>query len=160
MAMLPRLWSLNGLAVELRLDRRTVARKMAQVRPDGLLAKKPAWFLSTAAPILIGNGAEPEDGIAERAGGPFTVGRNPVDEAICVILTMLAARLPAEAAITAVRAGASPELAEEIFRATAVRTCALVDELTNQLWIAWASDAHFDLPPPPDWRAFRERDNY
>jgi hypothetical protein len=117
MAMLPRLWSLNGLAVELRLDRRTVARKMAQVRPDGLLAKKPAWFLSTAAPILIhevGNGAEPEDGIAERAGGPFSMGRNPVDEGICTVLTMLAARLPAEAAITAVRAGASEELTRQV----------------------------------------------
>jgi hypothetical protein len=88
------------------------------------------------------------------------MGRNPVDEGICTVLVMLAARLPAEAAVTAWRAGASPELAEEIFRATAVRTCAPVDELTNQLGIAWASDAHFNLPPPPDWRAFRERDNY
>jgi hypothetical protein len=157
------LWSLSALAAEFGLDRRTVAQRMAAIPPDGLLRRNAAWFLETGAPVPLGrrgNGADPADSIAKRAGGPFSVSQNPIDESVCTVLAMLAARLPAEAAMTAIRAGASEELAREVFKGFAVRTCALVDELTNQLGIAWASDAHFDLPPPPDWRAFRERDNY
>jgi hypothetical protein len=66
---------------------------------------------------------------------------------------MLAARLPAEAAITAVRAGASEELAREVFKGFAIRTCALVDEFADELGIEWTSASHFDLPEPPDWEA-------
>jgi hypothetical protein len=58
------------------------------------------------------------------------------------------------------RAGASSELAQELYRGFAVCSCALVDELANQLGITWADERHFDLPRQPDWRAFRERDNY
>ena len=35
MAMTPTLWSISGLAIELALDRRTVAAKLRDVPPDG-----------------------------------------------------------------------------------------------------------------------------
>lgn len=47
MAMLPQLFSLNGLATETRLDRRMVGNILANVRSDGKLNGKPAWHLST-----------------------------------------------------------------------------------------------------------------
>ena len=34
MAMTQKLWSINGLATELNMDRRTVAKKLAAVRPS------------------------------------------------------------------------------------------------------------------------------
>ncbi len=42
MAMTQRLWSINALATELGMDRRTVAKKLAAVRPSGLLNGSPA----------------------------------------------------------------------------------------------------------------------
>lgn len=48
MAMTRQLWSINGLATELGMDRRTVARRLSAAPPDGKLKGKPAWFLETA----------------------------------------------------------------------------------------------------------------
>jgi hypothetical protein len=42
MSMTPRLWSISALAVELCVDRRTVATKLRSVQPDGQLRGKPA----------------------------------------------------------------------------------------------------------------------
>jgi hypothetical protein len=86
MATPRKLWSISALSAEFGLDRRTVASKMASVPPDGRLRRNRAWFLGTAARALLAgsvNGADPIDAIAERAGGPFSTGRNLVDEAIC-----------------------------------------------------------------------------
>jgi hypothetical protein len=47
MAMLPQLFTLNGLATEMRLDRRMVGNILAHVPPDGELKGKPAWRLTT-----------------------------------------------------------------------------------------------------------------
>ena len=52
MAMMARLWSISALAVELNLDRRTVAARLRGVRPDGKLHGSPAWLLSTALRAL------------------------------------------------------------------------------------------------------------
>ena len=55
MAMLPQLFSLSGLAVELGMDRRTVAAKLRNVRPDGNLpGGTPGWRLNTALRTLDG----------------------------------------------------------------------------------------------------------
>ena len=43
---------MNGLAVEFDRDRRTVAKALAEVPPDGRLKGHKAWFLSTALPVL------------------------------------------------------------------------------------------------------------
>jgi hypothetical protein len=52
MAMTKRLWSISGLAVELNKDRRTVAKALADVPPDGFLQGKPAWRLETALQVV------------------------------------------------------------------------------------------------------------
>lgn len=66
MAMQKQLWSLNGLAVELNKDRRTVARALDSVPADGLVAGNRAWHLQTALKALgIGDPAPS----ASRGGG-------------------------------------------------------------------------------------------
>lgn len=55
-----RLWSQNALAEELGVDRRTVKARLADVPPDGTLRGHPAWFLSTAAPAVLGLRPGPE----------------------------------------------------------------------------------------------------
>jgi hypothetical protein len=55
MAMRPGLFSLSGLAVELGVDRRTVAAKLRNVRPDGNLpGGTSGWRLNTALRALDG----------------------------------------------------------------------------------------------------------
>ena len=61
MAMTARLWSISALAVELRMDRRTVASRLHGVPPDGTIQGSPAWLLPTALRALHVKGA---------AGGP------------------------------------------------------------------------------------------
>jgi phage terminase Nu1 subunit (DNA packaging protein) len=67
MAMLPQLFSLNGLAVELNRSRRHVAKALREIPADGELAGKPAWFLSTALTALNGHPDGAEDSAAARA---------------------------------------------------------------------------------------------
>jgi hypothetical protein len=52
MAMLPRLWSLSGLSVELGIDRRTLAAQLASVPPDGKTGARDGWRLTTVLGAL------------------------------------------------------------------------------------------------------------
>jgi hypothetical protein len=53
--MTPQLFSISGLAVELGVDRRTIAAKLRNVRPDGdLPGGSPGWRLTTALRALHG----------------------------------------------------------------------------------------------------------
>ena len=66
MAMQKQLWSLNALAVELNKDRRTVAKTLDGIPPDGLVSGNRAWFLSTALKALgLGDPAP----VTGRSGG-------------------------------------------------------------------------------------------
>ena len=56
MAMTPQLFSISGLAVELNVDRRTIAAKLRNIKPDGLLPRgSPGWRLTTALRALKGS---------------------------------------------------------------------------------------------------------
>lgn len=52
MAMTKQLWSLNALATELSRDRRTIAKALNRVVPDGELSGEKAWFMTTALRAL------------------------------------------------------------------------------------------------------------
>lgn len=67
--MVPKLFSISGLSVELDVDRRTVAAKLRNVRPDGISRGSPGWRLTTAlralnGPALGSNRSEASDPIA------------------------------------------------------------------------------------------------
>jgi hypothetical protein len=48
MAMTKQLWSISALSVELNRDRRTIAKALADIAPDGRLHGQPAWHLKKA----------------------------------------------------------------------------------------------------------------
>jgi hypothetical protein len=52
MSMLPKLWTLSALSVELQIDRRTLGAKLAEVPPDGKSGPNPAWRLTTTLVAL------------------------------------------------------------------------------------------------------------
>jgi hypothetical protein len=52
MSMTPTLHTIEGIAIELGFDRRTVARNLRDVPPDGTLRGKPAWRMRTAVKVL------------------------------------------------------------------------------------------------------------
>src|SRR5262249_35682196 len=61
MPMRPRFWTINGLATETGDDRRLVAKRLADTKPDGMVRSEPAWLLRTylaAAAKLTGYEAE------------------------------------------------------------------------------------------------------
>jgi hypothetical protein len=57
MAMKAKLWSLNGLAVELGRDVRTIGKALAGVKPDGMVGKNPGYHTETALSALRRRGA-------------------------------------------------------------------------------------------------------
>jgi len=54
MAMTPKSWSINALATEFRLDRRTVASRIADIPPAGKLRGADAWRLADVAAAILG----------------------------------------------------------------------------------------------------------
>jgi phage terminase Nu1 subunit (DNA packaging protein) len=50
--MTPRLWTVNGLSVELGLDRRSLATRLATTPPDSQVQGRSAWRLTTALAAL------------------------------------------------------------------------------------------------------------
>jgi hypothetical protein len=53
MAMQPRLWTVNGLSVELGVDRRTTAKRLALVPTAGEIGGHAAWLMADAAPAVL-----------------------------------------------------------------------------------------------------------
>jgi hypothetical protein len=52
MSMIPTLFTIEGLANELGYDRRTIARALRSVAPDGERKGKPVWRMATALKVL------------------------------------------------------------------------------------------------------------
>jgi hypothetical protein len=69
MSILPTLFTVEALAVELNFDRRTVGRALRDVPADGQSKGRPAWRLQTAIKVLN-----------RRAGGTGTGSEAAVDE--------------------------------------------------------------------------------
>ena len=59
MAMQAKLWTVNGLATELGRDRRTIAKALDGVPPDGAVGKGRGWYLTTAIRALEAHGGAP-----------------------------------------------------------------------------------------------------
>ncbi len=57
MPMKAKLWSLNGLAVELGRDVRTLGKALSGVQPDGMVGKNPGYHIETALSALRRRGA-------------------------------------------------------------------------------------------------------
>lgn len=144
MAMTPKHWTISALAVEFRLDRRTVARRLDGIRPVGSEKGADVWRLDDVAAALVGGQGR------EATGGTI--------EALALRLCALTA--PAVFAREAVKAGLSVEVAWRLFlgsRAAMFHHAADVAEN----WVACPSpfaegETVADLEAvflPPDWEA-------
>lgn len=52
MAMRPKLWSLNGLSVELGIGARALAKKLKHTPPDGKVGGREGWYMSSAVSAI------------------------------------------------------------------------------------------------------------
>jgi hypothetical protein len=67
MGMSPKFWTVNGLSVELGLDRRSLAVRLASTPPDSEIQGRPAWLLRTVLGAL-GQATRPQSELdVERA---------------------------------------------------------------------------------------------
>ncbi len=125
------LWSINALALEFDMDRRTVTQILRTVRPAGRLKGHPAWRLKEAAVALLRHGGmsptmgvrrarrdyhetyhpEPEDGFDTEAL-PCPVGlelvgqlENQIDKGFMLATLIAGADLPRLVACQAVEKG-------------------------------------------------------
>jgi hypothetical protein len=112
--MTTRLWSISALAVELGMDRRTVAARLSTVPADGQLNGKPAWRLTTALAALQGRKRAPTRSAPEEP-------RHPLLEGMLVSHNATIYCLPRCVAETAIECGldmgTAYELADAVTRA-------------------------------------------
>jgi fermentation-respiration switch protein FrsA (DUF1100 family) len=107
MAMTKKLFSINGLATELGRDRRTLAKRLDGVPPDGVLpGGHNGWHMTTVLASLEDKRLAPPS--RDKLLGYAAAHRatNPVDQAIIVTALTLFYRIGLTAAIAAVVAGA------------------------------------------------------
>lgn len=105
----PTLWSINALADELELDRRTVKRRLRDVPPSGQRGGHPVFKLADAVEAIARNGgrsnvkdeAPPAPPSFERLAG-----LPALDQIGTFAILEMAYRAPAQAGVLAVAAGA------------------------------------------------------
>lgn len=163
MAMVRQLYSISALAVELARDRRTIARALANVRPDGKLAGgHQAWFLASALRAL-----ETMEGRKAVAGQTHSLrpklplgfqsverAENPVDQGVLVGLLTLVYRVGALAAAMAVGAGASMRVAFALDRMMTIACASQAEEVCKACGITNGSAEAITF----DMRAFDQAD--
>jgi hypothetical protein len=159
MAMRAQLWNTHQLAVEFGLSYRVAAARLADVEIVEMRGKMAMYKLSDAAPVLVDrdNGAprppSPEARAAfDAIGAPFTVGEHPVNEAIAIICSIFAERVPGQAATLAVFSGAPLAVASLLHKSMIVQMAELIDELTSQFGIEWRREDHHTIGPEPNWK--------
>lgn len=107
MAMTRQLWSINALATELGMDRRTVAKRLSGVHSDGELQGHPAWYLDTALGAIQGQRRTDREAPPLPPGMESLKDGNPADNMALIVLTEVATCAPAMIAALAVDCGAT-----------------------------------------------------
>jgi hypothetical protein len=165
--MTSRLWSISALSVELNMDRRTVARLLRHVSPDGLLNGKSAWRLTTALDALRprrGGGPEkPDLAACPDYMRPIAAVEHPVHRGAVLMHCWTMTYAPVFAAWAVVEAGGSMNLAFEAARnlpmMLAIETAKIGREWQME---PWKSRDDPDLYAPHTfaevaWRRLREQ---
>lgn len=165
MAMQPTLWSMNALAVEFGLDRRTVAKRLTDVPPAGEKAGHPVWRLVDVLPALT---APRAPRAAERLPSAATLegwkaAELDYEELLAELpdkalageaLMRMAYRLPATVASLAVAAGAPCKVAFATGDAMHMAAMMLVAEVARELSIPpWAENDDPEVIEPEAFEA-------
>jgi hypothetical protein len=139
MTMTAKLWSINALATEFDLDRRTVARRIKGIAPAGDMAGKPAWRLADVAGALTGTGTQ------AKAGGPVPpvppgfealAGLPALDQIATFAMLQMCYRTPARVAALAVASGADCATAFALYRAASLALVRLVVDVSRECGLA------------------------
>jgi len=135
MAMTRQLWTLNGLAVELGKDRRTLGRALRTVPADGITkGGYKGWFMETAVRAFGSkNDVSDEDWQTPRGFEVIDRVENPVDKAHLLLFMYLIYRIGPLAAAAAVVAGAPMKSA---YAMRNLMTTALAME-AEKVCVAW-----------------------
>jgi len=128
MTMTAKLWSMNALATEFDIDRRTVARRLKGIPPAGELSGKPAWRLADVAGALTGRGDAAPAKIVPPTPPGFErlAGLPAIDQIATFAMLQLCYRAPAQAAALAVGAGANCATAYSLRKALMLSLVGLV----------------------------------
>ena len=142
MPMQPGLWSVNGLATELEIDRRTVARRLRDVPPAGKRGGHPVWRMADALPALTrGDRPKADDAPPPPPGFAWLAGLPPHDAMAGMLLMLLVYRLPPAVASVTVAAGAPCRVAfaaAEVFKAVGAQ---LVGEVARAVRLPpWSTE--------------------
>ena len=160
MAMTRQLWTLNGLAVELGKDRRTLGRALRGVPTDGATrGGYKGWFMETALHAVAGTDkARSEQSLTPPGFEVIDRVENPVDKAQLVLIMYLIYQIGPLAAAAAVMAGAPMKTAYAI-RNFMTAALAMEAEKVCAGWeigqFAFTEEPgifNFDLFEEPDWK--------
>ena len=162
MAITRKLWSINALAIELNIDRRTVAARLEDVPADGKNRGHPAWRLTTAlaacgkatSPKRHGDAAELPPGMACLARLPKDTGEEiaAIGFVVCAIAVMVELRYLTALAI--MHMGGNAVLAE---KATGFLAVAMIDYLQEQGGEFGIAESFFEDGWIP-WSAMKARE--
>jgi hypothetical protein len=161
MAMTSRLWSINALATELDMDRRTVASRLRNVPPDGRLNGNPAWHLPTALEAINGTGKrqpavrapEPPPGF-----GALAAVDNPVEQGMLFWHLWVAYHAQPLSAWAAVEAGADLDTAYRVSRTLPVLYMLEAEKMARASGVSWAGNGKGGGPDIYTLEAFQQVD--
>jgi hypothetical protein len=126
--MTSRLWSINALATELGMDRRTVAKRLSGVRPSGTLNGSPAWHLTVALEAIQGRRRpEPEEE------------RPPLLQGMLIGNNAAVYALPESIATAAIGCGLSMDKAYELADKVMLAAMAGVADFIGDAALAWVN---------------------
>lgn len=161
MAMTSKLWSINGLATELGMDRRTVAARLRNVPPDGRLKGSPAWYLPTALDAIKGIGkrlatqAAPEPPFGFHALAKVD---NPLEQGMLFWHLWTAYHAQPLAAWAAVEAGADLDTAYRISQLLPVLFMLEAEKMARASGVTWAGSGKGGGPDIYTPEAFQQVD--
>lgn len=167
MAMRPRFYTISALAVELNLDRRTVAAKLRHVEPTGKVNGHAAWRLADVLPVL--NGREPPRPGPRLPPPPGFRALEDVatafDQGSLVLFLLVIYRIQPLVAWAVTEAGGSMTLAYDAARNAVPMLMIAVEEEMRGTNVPWAARAGVDAPAlyepdafvPVDWHRLREK---
>lgn len=149
MAMTKKNWSINALATEFGLDRRTVALRVNGIKPAAKVNGSPVWHLAAVAPVLADK-EKPKQSYKAPSLPPglfyLETLDSPVDKAAAYVGLSLIYRIGPLAASIAIMNGAPCKVAYAIEKSMTLSFMQMVEELGRQSGLEpWASEAEPDM---------------
>jgi hypothetical protein len=158
MAMQPTLWSVNALATEFGLDRRTVAKRLRDVPPAGERGGHPVWRLADVMPTLSKHRTDPRRenpaGTQYPPGFEWLADVPPHAAFAGLALMLMAYRLPSVVACLAVASGASCRVAYALVEAMHLAALKLAAEVALDCRLPpWADEDDPEIVEPDCFEA-------